>query len=258
MVSRRALTVAGALFAAQTATALPAQGGKFIVGGAPAKEGDFPYIVAININDSAYCGGSLVNEDTVVTAAHCSTLNISNYSIRAGSLAWASGGTVSKVSAIHSHPGWSFATNDNDVAVWKLSEPIQESSTIQYAKLPEKGSDPAAQSIATVAGWGDLQEYGPSSEELQKVSVPIVNRTTCKDAYANRPGKPNVTKNMFCAGLEDGGKDSCQGDSGGPIIDAATGTLIGVVSWGEGCAQPGIYGVYTRLGNYIDYINQYL
>lgn len=96
----------------------------------------------------------------------------------------------------------------------------------------------------------------PDPEKLQKVSIPIVARDTCQTAYQKK--NLTVTDNMFCAGLKEGGKDSCQGDSGGPIIDAATGVLIGTVSWGEGCAEPDAYGVYARVGNYIDFINRNL
>jgi trypsin len=60
---------------------------------------------------------------------------------------------------------------------------------------------------------------------------------------------------MFCAGLAAGGKDSCSGDSGGPIVDASTGVLLGLVSWGQGCAEAGFAGVYSRLGNYVTYVN---
>jgi len=86
---------------------------------------------------------------------------------------------------------------------------------------------------------------------LRKVSVPVVARSTCQSEY----GASAVTTNMFCAGLPQGGKDSCSGDSGGPIVDASTGVLLGLVSWGQGCAEAGFAGVYSRLGNYVDYVN---
>ncbi|KHN98356.1 trypsin-related protease [Metarhizium album ARSEF 1941] len=255
MLSKAALAVASAILAVQSAT-LPAQGGKFIVGGAPASEGEFPYIVAILLNGREYCGGSLVNGNTVITAAHCTRATVAGYQIRAGSLAWASGGKVSNVSSAQVHPAWSSRTANNDIAVWKLSSSLAESPTIRYAKLPEQGLDPVAGSNATVAGWGSLQEAQASSALLQKVTVPIVARTTCQSAYANSTVPANVTDNMFCAGLKQGGKDSCQGDSGGPIVDAASGTLIGLVSWGQGCAEPDKYGVYTRLGNFVDFVKK--
>lgn len=88
---------------------------------------------------------------------------------------------------------------------------------------------------------------------LRKVDVPVISRTTCRSEY----GTSAITTNMFCAGLAAGGVDSCQGDSGGPIVDASD-VLQGVVSWGSGCARPDFAGVYTRLGNYVSWINSNL
>lgn len=97
-----------------------------------------------------------------------------------------------------------------------------------------------------------MTENGSSlPANLRKVTVPVVARSTCQSEY----GTSAVTTNMFCAGLAAGGKDSCSGDSGGPIIDTATGVLIGLVSWGQGCAEAGFAGVYARVGNYVNYIN---
>lgn len=85
---------------------------------------------------------------------------------------------------------------------------------------------------------------------LNKVSVPVVSRATCQSEY----GRSAVTTNMFCAAQAQGGKDSCQGDSGGPIVDA-NGVLQGLVSWGNGCAEPGFAGVYSRLGALVSFVN---
>ena len=89
-------------------------------------------------------------------------------------------------------------------------------------------------------------------KQLRKVTVPIVDRAECDKDY----GTGSITDNMFCAGFPNGGKDSCSGDSGGPIVDTKTGTLIGTVSFGQGCAEAGFPGVYARVGQYVDYINQ--
>lgn len=84
-----------------------------------------------------------------------------------------------------------------------------------------------------------------------KVSVPVTGREACQKEY----GSSDITENMFCAGLEEGGKDACQGDSGGPMVDES-GSLVGVVSWGNGCAQKGYSGVYTRVGNFVDWVGK--
>ena len=100
---------------------------------------------------------------------------------------------------------------------------------------------------------GNTQNSTESSVNLRKVDVSIVARTECSELY----GK-NITDNQFCAGYINGGKDSCQGDSGGPIVDSVTGTLIGAVSWGYGCALPRYPGVYARIGTIGTFIDQYL
>ncbi|KAK7421167.1 hypothetical protein QQX98_002296 [Neonectria punicea] len=228
-----------------------------IVGGEQASPGDFPFIVSISRRGgSHFCGGSLLNANTVLTAAHCSTgQSAANVQVRAGSQNRNSGGTLVGVSSITIHPSYSSSTINNDVAIWKLSTSIPTSSTISYATLAAAGSDPVAGSIATVAGWGVTTDGGTSSPvALRKVDVPIVSRATCRAQY----GTSAITTSMFCAGLAEGGKDSCQGDSGGPIIASSTSTLIGVVSWGEGCAQPNFSGVYANIGNLRSFINSNL
>lgn len=138
------------------------------------------------------------------------------------------------------------------MAIWKLSSPVSTGGNIAYASLPPAFSDPAAGTTLTVAGWGALSQNGPSHDALQKVNVPVVSRTSCRASY----GLNAVTYNMFCAGYSAGGQDSCQGDSGGPIVDSSK-TLLGLVSWGAGCAQPNYPGVYARVAALLPFINQY-
>jgi trypsin len=222
-----------------------------IVGGVAASQGDVPFIVSMQKSGSHICGGSLLNANTVLTAAHCAEgQSASSIKIRAGSLNRSSGGTLVQVSSIKIHPSFSSSTLDSDVAILKLATAIPTSSTISYATLAAAGSDPAANSVATVAGWGTTSS-GSSSipTALRKVDVPVVSRDTCRKQYSTG----EITTNMWCAGISTGGKDSCQGDSGGPIIDASK-TLIGTVSWGEGCALAGKSGVYARVGSLRSFI----
>ncbi|ESZ97057.1 putative Trypsin [Sclerotinia borealis F-4128] len=223
-----------------------------IVGGTAAALGEFPYIVSLSYGGSHFCGGQLLNAYTVLTAAHCSvSYSVSSVKVRAGTLNYASGGTSVGVSKVAVHPSYNSATTNNDIALWHLSTALPVSSTIGYATLPVQGSDPVVGSTVTTAGWGLTSESGSTlPSALRKVSVPVISRTSCQAEY----GTSAVTTNMFCAGLAVGGKDSCSGDSGGPIIDAATGVLQGTVSWGQGCAEAGYAGVYSRVGNYVTYI----
>ncbi|KAF2130696.1 trypsin-like protease-like protein 1 [Dothidotthia symphoricarpi CBS 119687] len=250
MLDIKSLIVALAIPALCTAAALPQEfpvdDGDSIVGGTAAAAGEFPFIVSLARSGSHFCGGTLINANTVLTAGHCAVgQTASSLTVRAGSLSRTSGGTVVRVSSIVVNPSFSSSTLDSDVALYRLATPIAASSTIAYATLAAAGSDPASGSSATVAGWGTLSSGGSTlPANLQKVTVPIVSRTTCRNNYS----VSEITTNMICAGVATGGKDSCQGDSGGPLVDASK-TLIGVVSWGEGCAAAGKPGVYSRVGS---------
>ncbi|CAG8974829.1 hypothetical protein HYALB_00000443 [Hymenoscyphus albidus] len=223
-----------------------------IVGGVAAAAGEFPYIVSLSSGGSHFCGGVLINSRTVVTAAHCSEQSASSVRVRVGTVTHASGGTQVGVSRIISHPNYNPSTTDADIAVWQLATAIPTSSTVGYATLPAQGSDPAAGTTVTVAGWGTLTETANGlPARLQKVDVNVIARNTCAADYSGY----TISNNMFCAGVNGGGKDSCGGDSGGPIVDASSKTLYGVVSWGVGCARPDFPGVYTRVGNYVNWIN---
>jgi trypsin len=142
-----------------------------IVGGETAPAGAFPFIVSLQKSGSHFCGGSLLNANTVVTAAHCAVgQTASTLKVRAGSLVStlrrglaslfvnssqnrASGGVLVQVSSIKVNPKYTASTYDGDVAIFKLATAIPTSSTVSYAKLPAAGSDPASGSVNTVAGW---------------------------------------------------------------------------------------------------------
>jgi trypsin len=158
-----------------------------------------------------------------------------------------SGGILVQVSSIKVFPGFSgSATRGGDVAIMKLAAVIPTNCTISYAVLPASGSDPVADVLTTTAGWGvTSRNNSVLPTNLLKVDVPVVPRAIC-DALLSWISP--VTTQMFCAGFPAGGKDSCQGDSGGPIIDSSTKVLLGLVSWGDGCAEPNAPGVYTNIG----------
>ncbi|KAF1957862.1 insect inhibitor with A fungal trypsin [Byssothecium circinans] len=249
----QSLLVALAAPALALAAAIPQDASVQIVGGVAASAGDFPFIVSVQTTGgSHFCGGSLLNANTVITAGHCAQgMSASSVQIRAGSLTRNSGGTVVRVSRIVIHPSFNGTTLDSDVAILKLATSIPTSSTIGYATLPAANSDPTAGVVHTVAGWGVTSSTGGSSPiALLKVDVPIVSRTECRAAY----GTSAVTNTMFCAGYSAGGRDSCQGDSGGPIVNSAK-VLVGTVSWGEGCAEPNFPGVYGRVSTLLPFIN---
>ncbi|KAI1908806.1 hypothetical protein LOZ12_006076 [Ophidiomyces ophidiicola] len=213
-------TLALAMAAICTAAALPPSAeGSRIVGGVEAKLGELPSTVALVEGGQRSGGGILIGPKLVLTAAHCAYNTSMDFKIRAG-------------------------------ALLTCREEVSESPTISYAKLPKRESDPTAKSKVTTAGWGRIAIDEEASVTLRRVTVSVVDRSTCRAAYQklNLP----VTENMVCAA--EPGKDSCSGDSGGPLYDDATKDLVGVVSWGFQCAEPGFPGVYVRVGKYIEWI----
>ncbi len=220
-----------------------------IVGGTEAP--DTPWAVALtDANGHLFCGGALVAPDRVVTAAHCLTERLSlttrdrapdSIRVVAGQTDLRRKSTPARVSKVWRHPDFREVGKGDDVAVLTLSAPVQQ-PTVPLVDAGDTASY-ATGTEATVLGWGRTAEGEKPSPVLRQVGVPIVSNADCARAVPNfRPD------GMVCAGLPEGGKDACEGDSGGPMV--VRGRLVGVVSYGKGCARPGEPGVYTRLAAY--------
>ncbi|XP_063702860.1 trypsin-1-like [Culicoides brevitarsis] len=213
-----------------------------IVGGEAVDVKDHPHQVSLQ-SSWHFCGGSLISKDYVLTAAHCAQgQNPANLKVRVGSSFNAKGGELVQVQSLLVHPQYDSNTIDYDFALLKLNKSLEFSETVQPVKLTEQDKSPAAGTLCTVSGWGNTQNPNESSDKLRAVSVPVVDQEECAQKYNEFYG---VTPRMLCAGLEEGGKDSCQGDSGGPLT--SNGVLVGVVSWGKGCALKNFPGVYARV-----------
>ncbi|MFT5126598.1 MAG: hypothetical protein ACI8W8_000193 [Rhodothermales bacterium] len=240
---------------------LPAANGARIVGGNEATPGDYPWMTAL-IRSSAssaasgqFCGGTLIHPFWVLSAAHC--LEFTNPSeidvvIGAHSLSGDDGERIA-VAEIIVHPAFDSNSLDSDLALLRLERP--SSATPLALAHPAIADTFAPGVLATVIGWGALSEGGSGPDELYEVDLPIVSNPTAEATVGG------LTDNMIAAGLAAGGKDSCQGDSGGPfMVPNPNGgfLLAGIVSWGNGCARPAQYGIYTRVANFADWVAGHL
>ncbi|CAL7945080.1 unnamed protein product [Xylocopa violacea] len=215
-----------------------------IVGGQPTTINEHPYQVSLQLDNSHVCGGAIISEEWIVTAAHCvHSFYHESFSIKAGiSDLNDDDGTVINAKEIIVHDDYRRSTADYDIALIRLEKPLVYSSRVRPILLAPIADHYAAGSKAVVTGWGQLRTDGPSPSQLHKVEVPLVSNARCSRLYSNRP----ITRRMICAGyINFGGKDACKGDSGGPLVQHDR--LIGIVSWGSRCADPSFPGVYTRV-----------
>merc|ERR1719234_1338675 len=228
-------------------------GSDYIVGGQETEEHEYPWQVGIVSRNSQrpWCGGTIISSTHVLTAAHCfegesaSSIQVLLGEHNVGDNDF----TRVNVAEIIKHPDYKQDPNyDNDYAILRLAEPVTFTNKVSPACLPADLRKTYAGVLATVTGWGTLSSGGNQPTVLQEVDVTVTTNAECDSAYGS------ITKNMICAA--DPGKDSCQGDSGGPLIAPENGrqALIGVVSWGNGCAERGFPGVYARVTEKMDWI----
>ncbi len=261
MVGRLKVALASVV-ALSGATVLPVQAdiSTRIIGGENATSGTYPWVVSLQSSDGQhFCGGSLIDQQFVLTAAHCvedeQAANmkavIAEYDLSAQGAE-----QMRTVEAIYIHQDYG---NDHDIALLKLVSPVDnvtQNSLVATASA-SFSSGLAVATPMTVIGWGNTSTTESTYPNiLQQVQVPLFNHAACTEAYSGLG--IGITSNMICAGFAEGGKDSCQGDSGGPLVVDSNGswTQVGVVSFGEGCAQPGYPGVYTNVSAYLDWIEQ--
>ncbi|KAG7229457.1 hypothetical protein INR49_012856 [Caranx melampygus] len=239
-----------------------------IVGGVDARPGSWPWQVSLQYDGVHKCGGSIISNRWIVSAAHCFPERhrfVNRWRVLLGSIYNKPvNANVAEVKTIVYHSSYlpfvdpNIDDNSRDIAVLALTQPLTFNEYIQPICLPVYGQRLIDGQMGTVTGWGNVEYYGHLADVLQEANVPIISDAVCNapDYYDNQ-----ITTSMFCAGYEKGGIDACQGDSGGQFVaeDCLSKTsryrLLGVVSWGTGCAMPKKPGVYTRVSRFLPWIS---
>ncbi|XP_039617801.1 ovochymase-2-like isoform X1 [Polypterus senegalus] len=244
-----------------------------IVGGEPCTSEFAPWQVSLKNKGSHFCGASIISEDWIVTAAHCCAvfprLRVTSVTAVVGSdnLRKASSNEqILKIDIYRIHPQFDSSNPVNyDICVIRVTEKIVFGSSVQPICLPSPDTNFQPGTLCTVSGWGKTSEGGTVSQTLQRVHLPLLPTAECNLVLINA-GVGEIDVTMLCAGFPEGGRDACQGDSGGPLFcQQGTGPwfLMGVTSWGIGCARKwstndpnhsGTPGIFANVKALITYI----
>ncbi|XP_069735431.1 acrosin-like isoform X1 [Phaenicophaeus curvirostris] len=235
-----------------------------VVGGRDAQPGAWPWIVSIQSPWQAgtghVCGGSLIGTQWVLTAAHCFTGTTSTemWRVVAGATDLTQLGPEAQVRSIKRlvvHEQYNDTSQRNDIALLELDQPVRCSSHVQLACLPDASIRVSQLAPCYVSGWGATDEESGTSHVLQEAQVPLIDTRVCNSSGWYRGA---IHPHNLCAGYPQGGIDTCQGDSGGPLMCTKRRSdrfwLVGLTSWGTGCARVRRPGIYTSTQHFRDWI----
>jgi len=227
-----------------------------VVGGTETEVNEYPWQVGLVRpgRRRPFCGGSIISNRHILTAAHCTQSSPSSIRVLLGEHDTTdSVADIRTISAITNHPSYNPSIVVNDISILTLSSPITFSSIMSPVCLPSGTSEKFAGDLATVTGWGFTFPGRNPSETLQDVDITVATNEDCSNIWS--AGRWPIRDTNICAG--DPRKSACNGDSGGPLFLAENGRFsqIGVVSWGpSNCGVPGFLGVYSRVSEYKDWI----
>lgn len=241
-----------------------------ILNGRVARKNKYPFMAALMNKGQFFCGGSLITNRHVLTAAHCvaflSAFDIDNITIRLGDhnlkRSHETRHAVRRVRRIVRNKTFNTSTLHGDIAIIQMRSRVKlKRGKIETICLEQAENKNHVGNEATVAGWGALKYDNHKSAVLREVDVRVWNNTECGDSYGSKaPG--GIVHTMLCASKPEEGKDSCLGDSGGPLFNCDSKNSncrqIGIVSWGVKCGEKEYPGVYTNVAKYKDWINGYM
>ncbi|XP_073526944.1 transmembrane protease serine 3 isoform X1 [Phyllobates terribilis] len=229
-----------------------------IVGGNISADGQWPWQASLTFQGIHLCGGSLISNRWIVTAAHCvyDLYFPESWSVQVGLVNQPLDLPTNSVlvEKIIYHSKYKSSSMSNDIALLKLAAPFTFSGLIQPICLPNYGEDFPEGKICWISGWGATEEGGDTSQTMDYAGVPLISNRVCNTKYIYGGV---IKPSMLCAGFLEGGVDTCQGDSGGPLAceDRKVWKLMGTTSWGVGCALRYKPGVYTRITSFLDWIH---